>query len=215
MSALRTIGLTAAAMMACGAATKAATITQTVSFGPAATAWSHTFSFNGFNPALGTLTKVTDTITETLSGTVTVTNGGSSSATFSAFLTNTAKKVFSGLTVSTLNVSNTVSGTLAPGASSGVLPMSGTVTSTGTTTSGLAGFLGATVSATATDKGSLTLNSDTGNATASFSDDGEVTDKLVYTFTPTVVTTPEPQALGILGGALVLLGLVRLRRRSR
>lgn len=209
----RTIGLTAAAMMACASAASAGTITQTVTFGPTATNWTHTFSFTGFNPALGKLTKVSDTITEILAGTVDVTNTGSSSATFTAHLTNTGTKVFPGLTVTTLNVSNTASGSLAPGASSGVLSLSGSVTNSGTTTSGLSSYEVATVSAVATDKGALTLSSSTGDATADFTDTGEIIDKLVYTFGPASI--PEPGALALLGGSLAFLGFARRRRRTR
>ncbi|HTV28246.1 MAG TPA: choice-of-anchor E domain-containing protein [Xanthobacteraceae bacterium] len=212
MIRVRTVGLTAAAMMACASVASAGTITQTVTFGPAATNWTHTFSFTGFNSALGTLTKVSDTITDVLAGTVNVTNNGASSATFSAHLTNTGSKTFPGLTVSALDVSSTASGTLAPGASSGSVPLSGTASSTGTTTSGLASYEVATVNAVATDRGSLTLGSSTGDASATFTDTGEIIDKLVYTYSSTPV--PEPGALVLLGSGLAFLGFVRRRKRT-
>lgn len=206
------IGLTAAAAIACASAASATTITQTLSFGPASTNWSHTFTFTGFNPALGTLVKVTDVITENLTGTVDVTNSGATSATFSAFLTNTGTKVFPGLNVTVLNTSNTVSGTLAPGDSSGTLTLSGTATNTGTTTSGLGAFQGATVSTVASDTGSLSLTSSTGNAVAAFGDTGLITDKLIYEYK--VAAVPEPAGLAIFGSSLALLGLAVRRRRS-
>ncbi len=210
MSSARTIGLTAAAMMACAGAASAGTVTQTLTFGPTATNFSHTFSFAGFNPALGTLVKVTDTITETLSGTVDVTNTGSSTATFTAFLTNTAKKTFPGLVVSSISVSNAATGSLGAGDSSGTLTLTGTSTNSGSTTSGLAAYLVTPLLVVATDKGALSLSSSTGDATAAFTDTGTITDVLVYTFTTKI---PEPGALVLLGGGLTFLGFTRWRKR--
>lgn len=209
------IGLTAAALMACASAASAATVTQTLSFGPQGTKWTHTFSFNPFNPALGTLVKVTDTITENLAGTINITNGGPSSATFSAFLTDTANKTFSGLTNLSKTVSNTVSGTLTPfgtpGDTTGDLPLSGTSTATATTTSGLASFEGGPVIAVGTDIGSLSFKSDTGNATAVFHDTGEIINKLVYTY---AAKAPEPGTLALIGSALAGLAVFRRRKRK-
>ena len=207
------IGLTAAALMACASAASAGTftVTQTLSFGPEPTKWTHTFSFSPFNPALGTLVKVSDTITENLSGTINITNDGSSSATFSAFLTDIATKTFTGLTTDSTTLSNTVSGTLAPGASTGPLALSGTSTGSGTTTSGLASFESGPVVAAATDIGELSLKSDTGNATAVFRDGGQVIDKLIYTYTTKV---PEPGTLALIGSALAGLALFRRRKHK-
>lgn len=210
MNKASTIGLTAAALMACASAASAATVTQTLTFGPQTTAWKHTFSFAPFNPALGTLVKVADTITENLSGSINVTNDGSSSATFTAFLTDTANKTFGGLTTLSKSISNTVTGTLAPGATTGDLPLTGTSTGSGTTTSGLAGFETGPVIAVGTDVGALSFVSDTGNATSIFHDTGEIVDKLVYTYAATV---PEPGTLALIGSALA--GLAMFRRRKR
>ena len=207
------IGLTAAALMACASAASAATVTQTQMFGPKKTAWSTTFSFAPFNPALGTLVKVTDIITETLSGHVDITNSGSSSATYTAFLTDKATKAFSGLTTLTKTISNTVSSPppLPPGGTTGPLALSGSSTGTATTTSGLAAFEGASVVATAKDVGALSFSSDTANATATFDGTGQVIDKLIYTYTTKV---PEPGTLALIGSALAGLAVFRRRKRK-
>lgn len=212
------IGLTAAALMACasGASAATVTITQTLSFGPSKTAWSHTFSFAPFNPLLGTLVKVSDTITENLAGTIDITNEGISSATYTASLSDTAHKMFSGLTTLTTTISNTVSspppltpfGT--PGDTTGPLALFGTSTGSATTTSALADFEGASLVATAKDVGSLNFHSDTANALATFDGTGQVIDKLVYTYT---TKTPEPGTLALIGSALA--GLAMFRRRKR
>lgn len=207
------IGITAAALIACAGTASANTVTQTLTFGPAVTNWAHTFSFAGFNTTLGTLTKVSDMITENLAGSIDITNNGASSATFSAHLTNVALKTFTGLTTTSTSISGTASGTLAPGASTGVLPLTGTSSGSGTTMSGLSAFEVASVLASATDKGSLSLLSSTGDASAVFTDTGEVTDKLVYTYTPTTVTTPEPGTIALIGTALAGLGWARRRKR--
>src|SRR5271166_5971164 len=90
MHSKRTMTLTAAAMMACASgAASAATLTQTSMFGPALLNWSHTFTFSGFNPALGTLTAVQVTETESATGAFSITNNGASSNTFTGHLTNT------------------------------------------------------------------------------------------------------------------------------
>jgi PEP-CTERM motif len=205
------IGITAAALIACAGTASANTVTQTMTFGPMVTNWTHTFSFAGFNTALGTLTKVSDMITENLAGTIDITNNGSSSATFSAHLTNTALKNFTGLTTTSTSLSGTATGTLAPGATTGVLPLTGFSNGSGTTTSGLSAFEIASVLATATDKGALSLVSSTGDASAVFTDTGQVIDKLVYTYSP--ISTPEPGTMALIGTALAGLGWARRRKR--
>lgn len=213
MNKLGKLGLTAAALLACAPAASATTltITQTLSFGPQRTAWTHTFSFAPFDTALGTLTMVTDTQTETLTGTVEITNDGPTSASFTAFITDSADTHFTGLTPMSETFSNTVSRTLAPGATTGMLTLTGTSTATATTTSGFAGFESGPVLGAASDVGALSFASpDTDNATVVFTDTGEVVDRLVYTY---IVKTPEPAVATLLGTALAGLAAARRRRR--
>jgi hypothetical protein len=83
-----------------------------------------------------------------------------------------------------------------------------------TTTTGLGAYEGATLTAVATDTGSITL-SGPGAGMATFVDMGQVIDKLVYTYTPTTTTTPEPATLALIGTGLAGLAIARRRKRKQ
>ena len=209
--------LTAAALAVCSEVAWANLITQTQTFGPAPTTWMHTFSFAGFDTSLGTLTQVSDTVTEQLSGTVSFVNNGPVPAFVFGNLINTGSKSLPGLSISLVSISNTVfAGPLAMGESSGPLDLAGTNSSSVAITSGLSSYEGAsaTVMGNAMDTSMNTFASSTGTATATVNNMGEITDVLVYTFTPPF-SAPEPSTLAVLSGGLVGVFLTYKRRRSR
>ena len=208
------IGLTAAALMVSAEMASADTITQTLTFGPATTPWTHTFSFVGFDTALGTLTQVSDTLTEHLAGTVDVVNNGSAPTFFVGLLTNTASKSLPGLSISLANTSNAVFGALAPGESSGSMLLAGVSSSSAAIISGLSSYEVASVLANAMDTSTPVFASSTGNAAATFTHTGEITDQLVYTLTP-LAPIPEPGTLAILSSSLAGLFFICRRRRNR
>jgi hypothetical protein len=203
------VKLAAAAAVALAAPNLAAAnvITESQSFGPAATDWSTTFDFSGFNPALGTLTMVTFDLTARLSGSAQVTNIGSTSATGRITLTNTAMlsapsvlPIVTSVTTQTLglNPGDAVFFTLGAGRRQ--------VTST---TSELSLFETAW-SAGATDHGVTSSSFSRGDVLVDTTDAGALTAQVSYVYTPEAV--PEPMTAAVLCSGLAILGIVRRRR---
>jgi hypothetical protein len=226
MSKVSKIGLTTGALMACSGAAAGNTITQTFTFGPAAVSFNHTISFNPFNSALGTLTGVTSTITETLSGSFNVTypSSGTGTVIFGVMLGHQATFSTPDLTSTVFDESKSVVVDLTPDESTGLVTLSATGSATNTAQTGaLPDFVVSVPIQFQAQIGDgeyiLGLPGDTVPASvggdAAVVDDGTVTEQLVYTYTPVTPTTvPEPGSLAIIGSAVSALGFLRWRKRK-
>jgi hypothetical protein len=215
------------ALVASSSLSFATVVSQTESFS-AVTDWGTTppnpsftptqnIGFAGFNPALGTLNSVTITITDTVNGSVNLTNNGSvasGSTTVTGSLLNTLKYVYPSISVTSVTlVSSSYSATLAPGASSGLQPVTGVKTTSNTVSTGLASFE-TSWAVTAGDLGQVLVGSGNGNGKATYTDTGIVKVVASYNYTTTPTPSPEPATLTVLGSGLAGLGLLRRRRKS-
>jgi hypothetical protein len=212
------------ALVASSSLSFATVVTQTESFS-ALTDWgttpqnpsftpTQTIGFAGFNPSLGTLNSVTITITDTINGSLDLTNGGTTSTSVTGSLLNTLKYVYPSISVTSITLASTsFSATLAPKASSGFQPVSGSTTKSHTVTTGLSSFE-TSWAVTAGDLGQLTIGSGNSNGTATYTDTGAVKIVASYNYTTTPTPSPEPATLTVLGSGLAGLGLLRRRRKS-
>jgi len=215
---LAKLGLTALAVATISSGALAQS--QTINFGPFTSTAVHSFNYAKFNPSLGTLTEVTETLV--LDGTLTARvidpNGGGdaysnfqigSSATgtvVSTALTTTANVtsgVYTGVTTTVINtagvasVSNTTTTHLFTGL--------GTFIGPGTAVDGLSVALGSVNTLSGNDLDSASLGFGGVQSLG-----GSVT--IVYDYTPTS-HTPEPGSVALLfaGSSVAFAGLRRRR----
>ena len=208
--------MASAVLIAASVSSFAASVTYSSNFGPTTTTFLAATPLSQFDPALGTLTSITFGITGTSTGSVTVTNSSGFDDFYNVNISTTSKmrtplNVILTQVVPVFNDPAFAVANMTTGTDSGI---SSPLSNSSTITSGFAPYIGTgTVAFNVFGSGSSTASGATPNTVTSTTS-AKGNDSIIYNYIPTPTGTPEPATMGLLGSALVGLGLLKFRSKK-